>query len=145
MIRALVISLFAFLPLPSFADSLVAARVVRPNAIIVPADISIVESAVPGALSSKTEIVGLEARITLYPGRPILPEHVGPAAIIERNQPVVVTYRHGGLSIETEARALSRGAVGDVVRVMNLSSRSTVSGVVQPGGTIEVRGERESR
>ncbi|MEM9971263.1 MAG: flagella basal body P-ring formation protein FlgA, partial [Pseudomonadota bacterium] len=42
------------------------------------------------------------------------------------------------LTIRTEGRVLDRGAVGDRVRVMNLTSRSTVSGIVAAGGTVVV-------
>ena len=123
---------------PLLAETLTAARIVRPHAIIAPADVGVSAASVPGALTPDFDVVGLEARITLYPGRPILPDHVGPAALVERNQPVTVIFRSGGLTISADGRALSRGAEGDVVRVMNMASRSTVSGKVQPDGSIVV-------
>ena len=125
---------------PVAADTLMAVRVVRPNAIIAPEDISVSQTAIAGALPGDADIIGLEAKVTLYPGRPILPAHVGPAALVERNQPVSLIYRSGGLTISTEARALSRGAVGDSVRVMNLASRSTVVGRIRSDGSVEVDG-----
>ena len=141
MIRAALILTLA-LTQSATADTLSAARVVRPNTIIQPEDIAIAATPVPGALSAEFDIVGLEAKITLYPGRPIRPEHVGSPALVERNQPVTVVYHQNGLMIATDARALSRGAAGDVVRVMNLSSRTTVSGKVQPDGSVLIsRGE----
>ena len=123
---------------PLTAETLTAARVVRPNAIIGPGDLGVMTATVPGALTPEADVIGLEARITLYPGRPILPDHVGPAALVERNQPVVVIFRSGGLTISADGRALSRGAEGDTVRVMNMASRTTVSGKVQPDGSIVV-------
>jgi len=121
---------------PVQSGTLAAARVVRPNTIISAEDIAVAETSVPGALPQDAMIIGLEAKITLYPGRAILPQHVGEPALVERNQPVQVIYRRGLLTIATDARALSRGAAGDVVRVMNLSSRTTVSGEVQPDGSV---------
>lgn len=138
MTRMLILALGFLHPAQLAADTLTAARVVRPNAIIAAGDFAISETSFPGALPSSADIIGLEARITLYPGRPIMPAHVGPAAMIERNQPVTLIYRQGGLMIATEARALSRGAIGDTVRVMNLSSRTTVAGRVQPDGSVTV-------
>ena len=129
---------FACLATSLVAETLTAARVVRPNAIIGPADLGVISVSVPGALTPDADVVGLEARITLYPGRPILPDHVGPAALVEHNQPVLVIFRRGGLTISADGRALSRGAEGDTVRVMNMSSRTTVSGKVQPDGSIIV-------
>ena len=43
-----------------------------------------------------------------------------------------------GLRILTEGRALARGGVGDVIRVMNLSSRTTVSGRIAADGSVHV-------
>ena len=120
------------------ADTLTALHVVRPNTIIEAGDLGAIDQVIPGALPADANIVGLEARITLYPGRPILPGHVGPAALVERNQPVVVVFRDRGLTISADGRALSRGAEGETVRVMNLASRTTVSGKVQSDGSIVI-------
>ena len=126
-------------------ETLTTSRLVRPNSIIAPSDLGVLVQDVPGALSPDVDIIGLEAKVTLYPGRPILADHVGPAALIERNQPVVVVFQNGGLTIATDGRALSRGALGDIVRVMNLSSRHTVSGKVQPDGSVVVLSREISR
>lgn len=120
------------------ADTLTAIHVIRPNTIIEAGDLGAISQVIPGALSGDANIVGLEARVTLYPGRPILPTHVGPAALVERNQPVVVIFRDRGLVISADGRALSRGAEGETIRVMNLASRTTVSGKVQSDGSIVV-------
>ncbi len=124
------------------AQSLTAAKVIRANAIIEATDYTVSATSIAGALTSDTEIVGLEARVTLYPGRPIMPNHVGPAALVVRNQQVTLVYRSGGLSITAEARSLARGGIGDSVRVMNLGSRSVVTGRVRPDGAVEVQSER---
>ena len=137
MIRRIVIPLL-LLASGAAAETLTAARVVRPNAIITSGDVAVGAVGVPGALAADADIIGMEAKTTLYPGRPIMPAHVGPAALVERNQPITLIFRQGGLTIFADARALSRGAVGDVVRVMNLSSRTTVSGRVLPNGRVEV-------
>lgn len=128
---------------PASAETMTAARLVRAASVITEADLLISTAAVPGALGADARIVGLEARVTLYPGHPIRPEDVGPAALIDRNQPVVLIFRQGGLTILADARSLSRGAAGDVVRVMNLSSRTTVFGRVEPDGTVLVSDRSE--
>jgi flagella basal body P-ring formation protein FlgA len=51
---------------------------------------------------------------------------------------VQVSFDGKGLQIVTEGRALDRGAVGERIRVMNISSRATVFGTVQEDGTIQV-------
>ncbi len=136
--RSLISLLLVLTSAPVFAETLLAARTIRAQAIIGPDDISRVEAAVPGALSDPAKVVGMEARVVLYAGRPIRPGDVGPPAIVERNSIVPLVYRSGGLTITAEGRSLGRGGVGDSVRVMNLGSRSTVSGVVARDGSVHV-------
>jgi flagella basal body P-ring formation protein FlgA len=58
--------------------------------------------------------------------------------VVERNQIVPISFLSGGLAIKAEGRALARGGVGDVIRVMNLQSRTTVSGQIAPDGQVLV-------
>lgn len=128
----------------AWSETLVAARTIRSQAILGPGDVAVIDKSVPGALTDAAEVVGLEARVVLYAGRPIRPGDVGPAAIVERNQIVTLIYRQGALSILADARALGRAGVGDAVRVMNLASRSTVTGIVRGDGTVTVGGPDRS-
>jgi flagellar basal body P-ring formation protein FlgA len=130
--------LFLILPWPALADSLVATRTIRAQAILGPGDVTLVAAAIPGALTSSEGVIGLEARVAIYAGRPILADAIGPAAIIERNQLVTLVFTRGGLTIATEGRALGRGGVGDRVQVMNLSSRNTLTGQIAPDGSVQV-------
>ena len=120
------------------ADSLVATRTLRAQTVLTAADMTLVEAAIPDALADPALAVGLEARVTLYAGRAIRAADVGPPALVDRNQVVSLIYLAGGLGIVTEGRALARAGAGDAVRVMNLSSRSTVTGRVAPDGTVLV-------
>jgi flagella basal body P-ring formation protein FlgA len=63
---------------------------------------------------------------------------VGPPALVERNQVVALIYKGGGLVISAEGRSLGRAGVGEIIRVMNLTSRQTVSGLVLADGTVVV-------
>ena len=122
---------------PAHADRIEAVRVIRAHEIIAPGDV--VQRAGPRAGGPSLEdIIGQEARVALYPGRPISGGDVTAPAVVERNQMVPLVYMRGGLRIETEGRALARAGPGDYVRVMNLASRTTVSGRVTAGGQIEV-------
>lgn len=122
------------------AETIVATRTIRPQAIIMPEDIEVSEAAIAGMFSHPDEVVGQEARTAIFAGRPIGPSDIGPPALIDRNQIVVLTYRRGAITIVTEGRALGRGGVGDIVRAMNIASRSTVSGYVTEDGSIRVLG-----
>lgn len=130
--------LFLASVVPAGADTLVAARNIRPQAILGADDLALQPGSVPGALQAPEQAIGMEARVALYAGRPIRPGDIGPPAIIDRNQIVPLAYLSGSLAIMTEGRALGRAGAGDAVRVMNLSSRSTVTGRVRPDGTVIV-------
>ena len=120
------------------AGTIVAARTIRSQSILTARDINQIEQDIQGTYISPEEVIGMEARVVLYAGRPIRIEDIGPPAIIERNQIVVLLYSAGVLTIATEARALARAGIGDRIRVMNLSSRSTVSGFVREDGSVSV-------
>lgn len=118
--------LLALLALPAHAETVVALRTIPPGAVIAAADLGWAEEATPGALEDPAAAVGLEARVALYAGRPVRPEDVGPAAVVERNALVPLVYQHGALLITAEGRALGRAGPGEVIDVMNLASRATV-------------------
>ncbi len=126
------------LPIPAGADSLIAARNIRPESILLAADVTLVSDLIAGAADHPDLAIGMEARVAIYAGRPIFPEDLGPPALVKRNQIVSVHYIAGGLTILAEGRMLDRGGYGDIVRVMNLSSRTTVTGRVEADGTIRV-------
>lgn len=128
-----------FLATPALGDSVAPTRTIRANAIITETDVTIVESGSAQGFTRVVDVIGQEARIVLYPGRPILIDDIGPPAIVMRNQLVQVQYLASGLTIVTEGRALERGAIGDRVRIMNLSSRATLFGQVQENGTLQVK------
>jgi flagella basal body P-ring formation protein FlgA len=136
MLRAL--ALAALIALPAHAAGVTTVRPIRAQTVILPEDLAEIPDAAPGGVASIAEAVGLEARQTLYPGRPILAAHLGPPALVERNAEVRMTYRRGPLAISAEGRALDRGGVGESIRVMNLGSRQIVIGAVAPDGSIEV-------
>jgi flagella basal body P-ring formation protein FlgA len=53
---------------------------------------------------------------------------------------VKVVFSEGDLEITTYGAALQAGAAGDLVAVRNLESGLTISGVVQPDGSVRVDG-----
>ncbi len=121
------------------ADTVVAARNIRPQTILSAHDVSIMTGSQSGPFADPADVIGLETRSTLYAGRAIQPGDIGPPAIIDRNQIVIITYAVGALTITTEARAVGRGGVGDGGRLLNLASRATVEGKIRSDGTVLVQ------
>lgn len=118
--------------------SVTVVRALRSKSVIEADDLVLTDGTSPGGLASIEEAVGMEAKVALYPGRPILLTQVGAPALVERNALVRLVYMNGPLSIVTEGRALDRAAAGEAVRVMNLQSRQTVAGTVAVDGSVEV-------
>ena len=138
MIRVLVLFSGLVAAVPAAAETLLATHTVRPQTILGPEDLTVKNVSVPGALTDPIQAIGQEARVVLYAGRPIRPGDIGPPALVDRNQIVTLTFETSGLAITTDGRALARGGAGDRIRVMNLSSRTTITGTVLPDGTISV-------
>ena len=120
------------------AQSVTPVRAIRSQTMIEAEDLALGEEPVPGAATSIEEVIGMEAKVALYPGRPILFSNLREPALVERNAVVRMSYVNGPLRIVTDGRALDRAAAGEMVRVMNLASKQTVTGVVAADGSIEV-------
>lgn len=130
--------LLSFAGSEASADTVVAAQTIRPQTILTVEHLALKRGDIPGGVDDPKQLLGMETRTALYAGRPIRQGDVGPPAIVERNQIVPLIFEANGLRISTEGRSLDRAGVGEFVRVMNLSSRSTVSGRVSRSGHVLV-------
>ncbi|MCK8463363.1 flagellar basal body P-ring formation protein FlgA [Aliiroseovarius sp. S1339] len=124
------------------ADTVVAARNIRANVLVTATDLKLVVSDLAGGFQAIQDVVGQETRVVLYAGRPVMVNDIGPPALVERNQIVTLAYVAGPLTILAEGRSLGRAGVGDRVRILNLSSRTTVTGSVEADGTVSVSNTR---
>ena len=127
--------LLALSPLPASAAVLAAARTLPAGTVITAADLRAVDGDRPG-LSDPSQAIGLQTRITIQEGRSLQAALLQAPRLISRNQIHPLVFQRGALRIVTEARTLSDGAAGDVIRVMNLESRATISATVQPDGSL---------
>lgn len=121
------------------AEALVATRIIPANTIISAEDIVFRDLNVPGASIDPDAVIGMEARKSIFAGRPIFSNDVGMPAVVERNQIIELVFKSNGLLIKTDGRALDRAGPGDLVRVMNLSSRSIVIAGIDERGVGFVR------
>ncbi|MCC5972234.1 MAG: flagellar basal body P-ring formation protein FlgA [Pararhodobacter sp.] len=137
--RLLAFLMLLAVPLPALADILVTTRTLRAGTVIGADDLALLRgTSPPGAATNPDDVTGMEARVTLYSGRPIPLGSVTEPALVERNQLVALLFHHNGLEIRAEGRALGRGSEGENIRIMNLASRSTVSGRVAGPGLVVV-------
>lgn len=135
--RALVLTLLLLMPLPAAATVVTAARTLPAGTVITAEDLRLAEDKRAG-LADPSEAIGMQTRITIYEGRPIQATLLQAPRLVARNQIVRLSFQRGSLRIETEGRAMSEGAAGDVIRVLNLESRGNVNARVNPDGTLSV-------
>lgn len=131
--------LFLVAACPAFSQTVMADRTIRANTLILDADVSLRAERISGGFVRKSDVVGQESRVVLYPDRLIRAQDIGPPALITRNQIVRITFQTNGLQITTEGRALERGAEGDRIRAMNLTSRAVLFADVMADGSLKVR------
>lgn len=60
------------------------------------------------------------------------------AQLVRRGEPVTINVRSGGLTITAQGRALSGGARGDLVRVVNTATNRTLDGIVDKAGSVRI-------
>ena len=136
MIRLVAIAIL--LGSPASAEVLVATRTIPAQTVILAEDVSLRDLGAPGAATDPEEVVGKEARVALFAGRPIHPRDLTVPAVVDRNQVIPLIYEGNGLYIKTEGRALDRAGPGEFIRVMNMQSRTTVTARIDRAGTAHV-------
>lgn len=139
MMKRFFLSLIFLSGTTCLADVVVPTRTIRADAVILEKDVALQGGTATDVFERLADVIGQEARVVLYAGRPIRLDEIGPPAIVMRNQIVAAFFKGNGLRIATDARSLERGGVGDFVRVMNLSSRATLFGQVLHDGTIQIK------
>ncbi|MCA8928682.1 MAG: flagellar basal body P-ring formation protein FlgA [Alphaproteobacteria bacterium] len=120
---------------------LVPVRTIPAGAVIAAEDVALQPVRQPPAadtLQSPGAAIGKEAQRSLYANRPIREHDIGPITLVERNARVTLRFRQGGLDLTTVGRALDRGGLGTIIRVMNLDSRRTIYGRVSGPETVDV-------
>ncbi len=63
-------------------------------------------------------------------------ESAGKKVEVKRNDIIEVSYNIGQLKIKISARSLTSGTMGDEIKLMNLSSRSTLYGIIRESGVL---------
>ncbi|HEY1782038.1 MAG TPA: flagellar basal body P-ring formation chaperone FlgA [Roseiarcus sp.] len=126
------------------------AAIPTPKAVIYPGDLILDEMLVdvPNAardgsgpfVNSRSLIVGRVARLTLLPGHAIPFSGVSNRKLVSNGAEVKLVFSEDGLVIMATGSALQDGSIGDIVRVRNDDSGVTVSGAVQPDGSVRVSG-----
>src|SRR3546814_2370244 len=85
------------------------------------------------------DLVGMSPRRGLAANTPIRIHDVERPIDVARGDTVVMTLQSGALMITARGRALDQGALGQVVRVLNVDSNRTVEAVVTGPNAVSIR------
>jgi flagella basal body P-ring formation protein FlgA len=85
------------------------------------------------------ELIGTTPRTSLNSGQPVRGFDLQMPKIVKRSDNITMVYNSGAIYIETLGRALQDGAKGDLIRVLNESSKRSVMAEVIGDRVVQVR------
>ena len=122
-------------------EAAVLARGVERNEVIKSSDIVIErrpKAEVGADAAARDRAVGMQARRQLRAGQALRIADLAKPDLVQRDQSVTLIYETAGLYLTIRGKAQDSGTEGDVVNVLNLQSKRTVSGVVTGRGQVSV-------
>jgi flagellar basal body P-ring formation protein FlgA len=93
---------------------------------------------VGGDAAVRNRAVGMQMRRQLHAGQPIKVTDLAKPDLVQRDENVTLIYESTGLYLTVRGKAMEGGTEGDVVNVLNLQSKRTVSGVVIGRGQVAI-------
>jgi flagella basal body P-ring formation protein FlgA len=91
-----------------------------------------------GDAARRDRVVGMQARRQLRAGQPLKLADLVKPDLVQRDQTVTLIYEATGLYLTIRGKALEGGTEGDVVSVLNLQSKRTVTGTVIGRGQVAI-------
>jgi flagellar basal body P-ring formation protein FlgA len=122
-------------------EAAILARGVERNEVIKASDVVIErrpKAEVGNDLAARDRAVGMQARRQLRVGQALKTADLARPDLVQKDQAVVLIYQAVGLHLTIRGKALEGGTEGDVVSVMNLQSKRTVTGVVTGRGQVSI-------
>lgn len=122
-------------------EATVLARNVERNEILKSSDVVVErrpKAEVGADAAARDRAVGMQARRQLRAGQAIRTADLVKPDLVQRDQNVVLVYEVPGIYITMRGKALDNGTEGDVVNVMNLQSKRTLSGTVIGRGQVSI-------
>ena len=122
-------------------EAAVLARNLERNEVIKSSDVVVErrpKAEVGSDFASRDRAVGMQARKQLRAGQALKTADLAKPDLVQRDQSVTLIYESTGLYLTIRGKALEGGTEGDVVNVLNLQSKRTVSGVVTGRGQVSI-------
>jgi flagella basal body P-ring formation protein FlgA len=122
-------------------EAAVLARNVERNEVLKSSDVVVErrpKAEVGTDAAGRDRAIGMQARRQLRAGQALRVADLAKPDLVQRDQNVTLIYETAGLYLTVRGKALDSGTEGDVVNVMNLQSKRTVSGTVTGRGQVSI-------
>lgn len=93
---------------------------------------------VGGDAAARDRTIGMQARRQLRAGAPLRTADLAKPDLVQRDQSITLIYETAGIYLTGRGKALESGTEGDVVSVINLLSKRTVTGTVSGRGQVTI-------
>ena len=137
--KALLLAILLLLPISAMAGEVTAKTTLRRGTLLSDKNISLVQGAGETITSLRRDFIGRELNRTIYAGHVIDIAYVRAPTLIIRNAQISMIYTYGALQLTAKGKALQTGGEGDLISVMNLSSRKKISAIIIGVDRVEVR------
>lgn len=88
--------------------------------------------------ANRDHVIGMQTRRQMRAGQALHRMDLTKPDLVERDQAVTLIYQAAGIYLTVRGKATEAGTEGDVVSVLNLQSKRTVTGVVVGRGKVSV-------
>lgn len=122
-------------------EAAVLARSLERNEVVKSSDVTMEKrpkAEVGPDVLTRERAVGMQARRQLRAGQALKGADVSKPDLVQRDQGVTLIYDTPGVHLTVLGKAMEAGTEGDVVNVLNLQSKRTVSGVVVGRGRVAI-------
>jgi len=137
--KTYILAAFLFMPIAAEAGEVTAKTTLRRGTLLNGSNISLSHNAQETRADIEKNFIGRELNRTIYAGHVIDISYVRAPTLIKRNAQIDMVYTYGALRLTAKGKALQTGGEGDLISVMNLTSRKKISATVTGVDTVEVR------
>jgi flagella basal body P-ring formation protein FlgA len=92
-----------------------------------------------GEPAGRESALGMQMRHGMRAGQALRVADLAKPDLVQKDQGVTIIYQSAGLYLTTRGKAIDSGTEGDVVSVLNLQSKRTVTGVVSGRGQVTIQ------
>ncbi len=92
-----------------------------------------------GEAATRESAVGMQVRRGMRAGQALKVADLTKPDLVQRDQGVTLIYQSAGLYLTARGKALDNGTEGDVVNVLNLQSKRTITGIVTGRGQVTIQ------